>query len=49
MEDNVDRPEKKKYTAPTISDWGTVADLTKTGTTFEGGDAKMGSIASGGK
>jgi hypothetical protein len=49
MEDTVDRPDKKKYKPPTISDWGTIADLTKTGGTHAGGDAKSGSVASQGQ
>jgi hypothetical protein len=40
---------KKTYRQPTLKKWGTVADLTKTGLTFEGGDAKIGSAMSRGK
>ena len=36
---------KKAYIAPSVKQWGTVADLTKTGQTHEGEDGKMGSIA----
>ncbi len=48
MEDTVDRPDKKKYKPPTISDWGTIADLTETGATNPGPDGKEGSAASQG-
>lgn len=39
---------KKEYTAPELKTWGTVADLTQTGKTNEGGDAKTGSVGSSG-
>jgi hypothetical protein len=39
---------KKPYTSPRLTKWGTVTDLTKTGKTNEGGDAKVGSVASEG-
>jgi hypothetical protein len=39
---------KKSYTTPKLKKWGTVADLTQTGKTHEGGDAKTGSSGSGG-
>ena len=39
---------KKPYAAPEIDDWGTVADLTKTGLTHPGADAKEGSVLSKG-
>jgi hypothetical protein len=39
---------KKSYTTPKLKKWGTVADLTQTGKTNEGGDAKNGSSGSGG-
>lgn len=35
---------KKPYRKPELKKWGTVADLTKTGLSTEGGDAKSGSI-----
>ena len=40
--------EKKAYVQPSITDFGTVTDLTATGTTQPGGDAKQGSVASRG-
>jgi len=40
---------KKKYQPPKLTKWGSVADLTKTGLTYEGGDAKIGSRFSQGK
>lgn len=46
-EDN--QHEKAPYAAPTISVWGSVADLTKTGQTMPGGDMKMGSVLSPGQ
>lgn len=39
---------KDAYTAPTVEQWGTVRELTLTGKTTEGGDAKTGSVASQG-
>ncbi|MFO7586872.1 MAG: hypothetical protein R6X22_02265 [Gemmatimonadota bacterium] len=39
---------KKPYTRPGIKTWGTVADLTATGLTRPGSDAKSGSAASQG-
>lgn len=39
---------KKSYTSPRLKKWGTVTDLTKTGLTNPGGDAKSGSVASPG-
>ncbi len=41
--------DHKKYTSPALMKWGTVADLTKTGTTTSGADAKGGSVASQGE
>lgn len=35
---------RKPYEAPEIEDWGTVADLTETGNSHPGGDAKGGSV-----
>ncbi|MGB5676019.1 MAG: hypothetical protein WBO43_15920, partial [Gemmatimonadota bacterium] len=37
---------KKEYRKPEIKAWGTVADLTATGMTNPGNDAKAGSAAS---
>jgi hypothetical protein len=39
---------KQEYTTPEIRDWGTVSQLTQTGLTQPGGDAKSGSVASQG-
>jgi len=39
---------KKDYQKPEIKAWGTVADLTATGMTKPGNDAKSGSAASQG-
>lgn len=39
---------KKAYTSPELKKWGTVANLTQTGKTNEGGDSKTGSVASQG-
>lgn len=41
--------ELKAYAAPKIDDWGTVADLTETGVTNPGADAKGGSADSKGR
>lgn len=38
--------QKKEYNKPEIKSWGTVADLTATGLTNPGNDAKSGSAAS---
>jgi hypothetical protein len=38
--------QKKEYHKPEIKSWGTVADLTATGLTHPGNDAKSGSAAS---
>ena len=40
--------EKKVYVQPSIEDHGKVADLTATGMTQEGADAKTGSVATPG-
>lgn len=40
---------KKQYESPKLVVLGTVADLTKTGQTNAGGDAKTGSVSSQGK
>ena len=40
--------DKKAYVAPTLVKLGSVADLTKTGTTNAGPDAKTGSVSSQG-
>jgi len=42
-------PEKKQYRKPEVQDWGTVTDLTATGLTNPGPDAKAGSAASQGQ
>jgi hypothetical protein len=39
---------KKEYQRPELKNWGTVADLTQTGLTNPGGDAKSGSRPSQG-
>jgi hypothetical protein len=43
------KSEKKTYRRPTVQDWGTVTDLTATGLTNPGDDAKSGSVASMGE
>lgn len=35
---------KKTYSPPTITDWGTIADLTKVGQTHPGTDIMDGSV-----
>ena len=40
----MDQRAKKKYSKPTISDWGSVADLTRAGNTRPGGDTFGGSV-----
>ena len=40
--------EKKTYSEPDVTDFGTVADLTETGLTNPGGDGKSGSAPSQG-
>lgn len=40
--------EKKQYQKPQLKEWGTIADLTATGKTMPGSDAKSGSAASQG-
>ena len=40
--------QKKDYIAPEVRDWGTVAQMTATGKTHPGDDAKGGSAASQG-
>ena len=44
----IESSEKKSYVAPTLTCWGTVIDLTKTGLTNSGDDGKVGSVASRG-
>ncbi len=39
----------KSYSAPEFEEFGTVADLTETGLTNPGGDAKGGSVMSNGQ
>ena len=41
--------QKKAYVAPNVRDWGTVAEMTATGLTRRGDDAKEGSAASQGQ
>jgi hypothetical protein len=41
--------EKRDYETPVIRDWGTVTQLTQTGRTNLGADAKMGSAGSSGR
>jgi hypothetical protein len=41
-------PEKKQYRKPEVQDWGTVTDLTATGSTQSGPDMKDGSVSSSG-
>ena len=40
---------KKSYTPPVLKKWGKVADLTQTGRTMPGADAKGGSAGSQGR
>ena len=40
---------KKTYKAPSLKTWGNVANLTQTGLTRPGGDAKDGSVLSEGE
>jgi hypothetical protein len=40
--------EDREYSEPTLEEWGTVADLTQTGLTHPGTDAKSGSRPSQG-
>jgi hypothetical protein len=42
------KEEKRAYTTPSIQEWGTVQELTQTGQTNPGNDAKEGSVASQG-
>lgn len=42
-------PMDKSYSAPEFEEFGTVADLTETGLTNPGGDAKGGSVMSNGQ
>jgi hypothetical protein len=41
--------EKKTYSEPDVTDFGTVTDLTETGLTNPGGDGKQGSSPSQGQ
>lgn len=41
---NMKTAMKKSYTAPTLKVWGKVSDLTRTGKTRDGDDAKGGSV-----
>lgn len=36
--------DKKEYEPPKLKEWGTLAELTQTGLSYEGGDAKIGSV-----
>ncbi len=40
--------DRKPYAAPTLKNWGKVAELTQTGQTNPGGDGKSGSRPSNG-
>ena len=40
--------EKKPYAEPELTEWGTVTELTQTGLTRPGNDAKSGSSPSSG-
>lgn len=40
--------EKRAYNEPTVTDFGSVTELTQTGRTNPGGDAKSGSARSRG-
>ncbi len=46
---NESHTTRKPYTVPALHKWGTVADLTHTGLTNSGGDAKSGSVSSQGE
>lgn len=39
---------RKPYDSPRIEEWGTVQELTQTGQTNPGADAKQGSVLSAG-
>jgi len=41
--------DKKAYQTPSLTTWGSVADLTQTGCTNPGQDAMNGSVDSNGK
>ncbi len=43
------RKERQPYRKPSIKDWGSVEDLTATGLTRPGDDAKDGSVMSEGR
>jgi hypothetical protein len=43
------KQEKKQYRTPEVQDWGTVTELTATGQTQPGPDAKEGSASSQGQ
>ncbi|HLV01489.1 MAG TPA: hypothetical protein VKZ59_09490 [Acidobacteriota bacterium] len=40
--------KERPYTTPVLKTWGTVFDLTRTGLTHPGADAKAGSVLSKG-
>ena len=44
----MEQQDKKEYAKPEVTDFGTVADLTQTGQTHPGSDAKSGSRPSQG-
>lgn len=41
--------DKKTYDEPTLTHWGSLTELTQTGLTHPGADAKTGSAASNGQ
>jgi hypothetical protein len=43
------KKDRKPYAAPSLKKWGKVAELTQTGLTQAGGDAKAGSRPSEGE
>lgn len=45
----MEKHEKKQYRKPQVRDWGTVTELTATGQTMPGSDAKSGSSSSQGQ
>ncbi len=49
MNDQSATPTKKPYTMPELREWGKIIDLTNTGNTYPGLDAKGGSVLSKGQ
>ncbi len=49
MNDQSVTPSKKPYTMPELREWGKIIDITNTGLTNPGADAKAGSVLSRGK